>query len=175
MRLYWKSEASEFVLSTVITGIKAYASGLGAFFSNFDLLKIIKANFSLEGIKGGGGLGEAARQFGSASPAAESAFNDVISEEAARKVGEEIAAATARAEAEKNKNKPPGFEEKTKELKPIRTQINTDALLSVGNFLGAGKSSTIESIAQKSYAVQQKMEKHLDKIANKQSDIEVPP
>jgi hypothetical protein len=172
--IVWVSEA----LSSAVTAIQAEAAKLGTYFGSFDLLKIIKSNFSIEGIKGGGSIGEAARQFGAASPAADAAYMSVIEKAEAEKA----AAAAARAAKIALQNKPqeiPVVEIKPTKDKPARDAIRggagfSDSLTSVGNFLGGGRS-VIENLAQRQLKVQERMAISLDKLVNKKTaDIKVP-
>lgn len=149
--------------------LAASSSYLGALLSQFDLMKIIKANFSIEGIKGGGGIGEFARQLGGSSLEAEKAFDQSVAEADKRK--EEAAKKRAAKIAEQNKpQEVPEVVAKAKKpeiAKAIaRNPAFTDSLVSVGNFLGAGRG-TLENIAQKQLKAAEKTNVLLEKLVNK--------
>ena len=149
--------------------LAASSSYLGALLSQFDLMKIIKANFSIEGIKGGGGIGEFARQLGGSSLEAEKAFDQSVAEADKRK--EEAAKKRAAKIAEQNKpQEVPEVVAKAKKpeiAKAIaRNPAFTDSLVSVGNFLGAGRG-TLENIAQKQLKAAEKTNVLLERLVNK--------
>jgi hypothetical protein len=149
--------------------LAASSSYLGALLSQFDLMKIIRANFSIEGIKGGGGIGEFARQLGGSSLEAEKAFDQSVAEADKRK--EEAAKKRAAKIAEQNKpQEVPEVVAKAKKpeiAKAIaRNPAFTDSLVSVGNFLGAGRG-TLENIAQKQLKAAEKTNVLLERLVNK--------
>ena len=163
--IIWVGDA----IRNVITGIKAYAAALGTYFAEFDLMKIIKANFSIEGLKSGGSIGEMARQLGAASPAAEAAFKKTIQDDADMKVKMEQAAELARLERERKNKESPKFEPLTEpkakaDQLPAQSKVHSDSLLAVGNFLGAGRASGLENIAQKQLLEAKAQTRHLEKI-----------
>jgi hypothetical protein len=149
-------------VSDVIQAFVDMASKAGAFLgaitANLDFGKIIKSQFSLEGLTKGGAIGELSRQLGSGSLEADKAVKKV--EEEIIKREEQIIK-----NRQTRKETPPPFgesEERTKEErvkaapKPKR-EIASDALVRVGNFLGASGQNNIA-------AIQQQQTKHLSSI-----------
>lgn len=150
-------------IAFVADGIQAFVdmirkagAFLGAITANLDFAKILKAQFSFEGLKKGGAFGEMTRQLGSGSVEADNAVKKITDEI----VNRETKIIKSR-EVRKQANQTVGeFEVEEKEKKKHKEKpkdIEGDALTKVGNFLGATGQSNIA-------AIQQQQVKHLSSI-----------
>lgn len=146
----------------VVTAIRAYASGLGALFANLDIDKIKKSALDF---KGGSFIGELARQLGDGSVAAEDAFKGVIQAAEDSKVKVDQANLAAREAKRQRNNQPPEFAPLETKASALKSKTYSDALISVGNFLGSGRNK-LESIAEKHLAVAKETNENIKKIAS---------
>jgi len=143
----------------LVAGTQGLGSFWGAATANISLANLEKAIGSgknpVDVIKNIAGLFSSA----AGTEAEMGAINDYLSTEAAAK--------SARAARIANQNRPQDVPNITPKLtKTAAAKAFSDSLLSVGNFLGSGRS-TLETVAQKQLKLTERMVASLDKIANK--------